>query len=106
MGKTRVVIQFIGIAQVSLGSDKSLLRCDYQQESVASLASMRNVGSDLKQMHGKVVISAQFSPKKKNGKYLIFHNSLYPPHPPVKLSIFSSCKGDPENYFARARYSQ
>lgn len=61
--KTRAVIQFIGIAQVRLGSDKSLLRCDYQQESIASLASMRNVGSDLKQMHGKAVISAWSSPK-------------------------------------------
>lgn len=59
-GKTSAIIQSIGIAQLSLRTDKSLLRCNYQQESIwmANLASVRSVGSDLKQIHGKAVISA------------------------------------------------
>lgn len=58
-GKTSAIIQSIGIAQLRLWSDKSLLRCNYKQESIemANLASMRSVGSDLKQIHGKAVIS-------------------------------------------------
>lgn len=105
-GKTSAIIRSIGIAQLSLRSDKSLLRCDYQQESIkiANLAYVRNVGSDLKQLHGKAVILAWFSPKKRMGSVSSFVTVF--PSPQVKLGIFSSCKGDPDNDFTRAGYNQ
>lgn len=61
---------------------------------MANLASFRNVGSDLQPIHGKAVIFAWFSPKIGVGGVSPFVTVLTLP-PPVKLGIFSSCKGDP-----------
>lgn len=53
---------------------------------------MRNVGSDLKQVHGEAVILAWFSPRSKNGKCLIFCNGL-PPTLQWNLAFFRPAKG-------------
>lgn len=69
---------------------------------MADLASFRNVGSDLKPVHGKAVILAWFSPRISMRGVSSFVTVLTLSPAPVKLVKVSSCKGDPENYFSRA----
>jgi len=82
------------------------VRCDYQQESikVANLASVKNGGSDLKQITWPDCDFGLVFSQNKNGKCLVLQQSFS--LPPVKLDIFSFCKGDPENDCAGAGYSQ
>lgn len=99
-GKTSAIIWSIGIAQLSLRSDKSLLRCDYQEESIkiASLASMRNVGSDFKQIHGKAVNSAWFSPRIRMGSVSSFV-TVFTPHPLSETWHFFFLQKGPRKLF-------